>query len=162
MSASFKAWLLGVVCAAMLAAMAECFISDGGIKRVFRLAGGMVLILAMIRPIVKVDSNVLEKIADDYEMSALEYREGLQKTQEDIYESIIAERVAAYISDKAKEIGFLCNADLTVAWDGEMPCLQAVRVKGTWTEEQRQLLADSIERDLGIPIAMQYFEETES
>lgn len=160
MNASFKSWLLGVVCAAMLVAVAECFVPNGGTKRIFGIASGMVLILAMINPIVDLDSSVLEKAINKHKLSAQEYQDKLQQTQEELYESIIAEKAVAYISDKAQEIGALCNAFVTVAWDGSIPCLQAVRIKGTWTEEQRILLSECIELDLGIPIAMQYFEET--
>ena len=158
---SIRAWLLGVVCAAMMIALAECLVPEGNVKRVLRMAGGMALVLAAVNPVLKLDEKVLTEITGDYSAEAQEYREELQKTQDILYESIIAENAAAYISDKAKELGVACSVFVTVAWDDEVPCLQSVRVKGMWTTEQRELLRNVIERDLGIPEAMQYFEESE-
>lgn len=160
MSVSFKSWLLGVVCVAMLAAIAECLVPDGGAKRVLKIIGGMVLVLAIIKPLSKLDGRVLDKIVEEYDASARKYRDELQETKDNLYESIIGENAAAYILDKAEAMGVSCSVSVTVAWDGEVPCLQAVRIKGMWTAAQREHLSSIIEQDLGIPVALQYFEES--
>lgn len=158
----FRTWLLGIICAAMVMALAECLAPVGGVKRVCKLAGGLCLILAVVGPVSGLDEGRIQGIALSYNHKADTYREELQNTQDFLYETIIEEKAAAYILDKAKEIGVSCIVDVTAAWDGDIPCLHAVRVKGVWTEEQRELLHQVIESDLGIPRAMQHFEESGS
>lgn len=156
-----RTWLLGIVCAAMITALAECLTPDGGVQRVCRLAGGLSLIMTVIAPLAVLDEVKLQEITSSYNLKADTYRAELQEEQDFLYESIIEENAAAYISDKAKEIGISCSVSVTAAWDEGIPCLHAVRVRGLWTAEQRELLHQVIESDLGIPRAMHHFEESE-
>jgi len=158
----FRTWLLGTVCAAMVMALGECLAPEGGVKRVCRLAGGLGLILAVVGPIAGLDGAKLQEIALNYNLKADAYRVELQETQDFLYETIIEENAAAYISDKAKEMGINCSVTVTAAWSEGVPYLHAVRVKGFWTAEQRELLHQVIESDLGVPRAMHHFEESGS
>ena len=161
MMAPVRSWLLGVVCTAMIAAVAECLVPAGRVKRVLRIAGGAALVLAVIHPFAGQGGN-LYLAGMDYGAEAREYQEELQQAHNILYESIIEENTAAYISDKAKELGMTCTVSVTVAWKDEVPVPHAVRIRGRWTAEQRETLLRIVERDLGIPGEMQYFEESES
>ena len=158
MTEFLRTWLIGVICAAMVTALAECLVPDGGIKRVCRLAGGLILVLTVVSPVTSFEEVDLREIISGYNSKADAYRAELQEMQDSLYESVIEENSAAYISDKAKELGIICSVKVTAAWDGEIPRLHAVRVKGAWTAEQQELLHQIIESDLGIPRAMHYFE----
>ena len=159
MTAFIRTWLLGIVCAAMLMAVTESLVQKEGVKRALKILGGLLLTLAVIRPIAGLNETRLEDMADEYGALSQEYREELQATQYFLYESIIAENAAAYILDKANELGMVCEATVGVAWDDEVPQLREAEIKGNWTQEQREQLSRIIEQDLGIPGSMQCFEE---
>ena len=46
-----REWLLGVVAAALAVSLAQSLTPDGTVKRVGRLVGGLVLLLAVVRPL---------------------------------------------------------------------------------------------------------------
>lgn len=161
MSALLREWLLGITCAAMLLALAEQLVPEGGIKRVLRLAGGLLLILMAVNPIVKLDTRELESIVREFDVQVRVADEELEAANDFLYESIIEERTAAYILDKAEKLGITCRVSVFVAWDGEIPKPHAARIYGTWTETQREALSRIMETELGIIPSMQHFEESE-
>lgn len=155
-----RSWLMGVTWAAMLLALAESLTPEGSVKRICRLAGGVVLLLAAIGPVAKLEEADFAQITGQYQSRAEEYREALDEETENLYESIIAEKTAAYILDKAEELGLTCQVSVTVGWEPDgTPCLAAVVLYGTWTKEQKEVLSQRIASDLGIPAAMQYYKE---
>lgn len=154
-------WLLGITCAAMVLALAENLAPEGSVKRICRLAGGLVLLLAAIGPVARLDEGDLARLTQQYQINAEKYEEELTRQQEILYESIIAEETAAYISDKAEELGITCRAEVTVAWKDGVPQPHTVILTGIWTVQQREALAEIIESDLGIVRSLQYYEESQ-
>ena len=161
MTELIRSWLLGVTCAAMVMALVENLAPEGNVKRVCRLAGGIVLLLAAISPVVKLDEADLARLTRSYQLNAQAYSEELEAQNDFLYESIIAENAAAYISDKAEELGMSCRVSVAVAWEDGVPIPQSVTIKGTWTQQQRDELSGCIESELGIPGSLQYFKENE-
>lgn len=161
MTELIRNWLLGITCAAMVLALAESLAPEGSVKRVCRLAGGLVLLLAAIGPVVKLDEGKLARLTRDYHVEAEEYGEELTRQQEILYESIIAEECAAYILDKAEKLGISCRAEVTVAWQDGVPQPHTAIIAGTWTAQQHEALCGIIESELGIDRALQYYEEKE-
>ena len=153
-------WLMGIACAAMVLSLAESLSPEGSVKRVCRLAGGLVLMLTAISPVLKLEEIDLKGITDWYQAGVQEYQEKLEAENDFLYESIIAENTAAYILDKAEELGAFCQVTVTVAWtqDG-LPQPHTVRITGNLTQRQRSELSRILESDLGIPLSLQYFEE---
>lgn len=156
-----RSWLMGVTCAAMVLALAECLAPEGSVKRICRMAGGVVLLLAAISPVAKLEEADLSQITKGYQIDAQEYSNELEAKNDFLYESIIAENANAYILDKAQELGMTCRVSVTVGWDDGTPRLAAVTVKGIWTAEQKNTLSQILESDLGIPASLQYFKETD-
>lgn len=160
MTELIRSWLLGVTCAAMLLALAECLTPEGSVKRVCKLAGGVVLLLAAIGPVAKLEEADFARITERYQNSAEEYRKALDEETELLYESIIAEKTAAYILDKAEELGMTCQVSVTVGWEPDGTARPAaVILHGIWTKEQKETLTQRIASDLGIPAEMQYYKE---
>ena len=156
-------WLLGVTCAAMILALAESLAPKGGVKRVCRLAGGLVLLLAAISPVLKLDKMDLAVATKEYQNAAEEYSRALEEKNEILYETIIAENTAAYILDKAEQLGMECTVSVTVTRDqAGTPCPDRVTVRGIWGQKQRDELSQMMETELGISTQQQYFEETRS
>ncbi len=154
-----REWLLGVTCAAMVLALAETVAPEGGVKRVCRLAGGLVLLLAVIQPVMKLDEVAMLQAMAEYRVTAQEYSSALDEKNNLIYETIIEEDAAAYIVDKAEQLGISCQAEVTFEYDGDgIPSPDTVTVRGDWTDEQCRQLSQILATDLGIPAARQNFE----
>lgn len=160
MTELIRNWLMGVTCAAMLLALADSLTPEGSVKRVCRLAGGAVLLLAAIGPVAGLEEGDLSRITGEYQTRAEEYRQALDEETENLYESIIAEETAAYILDKAEQLGVTCRVTVTVGWERDGTARPAaVAVHGTWSQEQKAALTRVICSDLGIPEEMQYYKE---
>lgn len=156
-----RSWLLGITCAAMVLALAESLAPEGSVKRVCRLAGGLILMLAAISPVLKLEEADLKEITERYQTGVQEYREKLEEENDFLYESIIEENAAAYILDKAEELGISCQVSVTVAWTQEgVPQIHSARITGAMTQQQRSELSRILEQDLGIPVSLQYYKES--
>ena len=156
-----RQWLLGMVCAAMAAALAQSLAPEGGPKRICKLAGALVLLLAAVSPILRLDERALSQLEADCQDTVGSYSEALEEENDLLYETIIEERTAAYILDKAEELGISCQAEVEYRYDQEgVPYPYRARVTGTWTQEQRQALGQVLEGELGIPPERQIFERS--
>ena len=164
MTGLMREWLLGLACAAMAAALAQALAPEGGAKRVCRLAGALVLLLAAVSPVLRLDEAELADLAGDWQHSAQAYTQALEEENDLLYKTIIEERAAAYIVDKAAQLGVSCQAQVTCRVQGEQaaPLPWRATVTGRFTQPQREQLAQVLEQELGIPPERQRFEEAGS
>lgn len=155
-----RQWLLGMACAAMAAALAQSLAPEGGPKRICRLASGLVLLLATVQPLLRLDEGALARLAGDFPASVGGYTDALEEENDLLYQSIIERQTAAYISDKAAQLGLSCQVEVRYQYDQDAtPYPYEASIRGEWTQEQRQQLERILEQDLGIPIQRQLFEE---
>ena len=163
MMGAVRGWLLGVTAAALVLALAEALAPEGGAKKVCRLAGGMALLLTAVGPVARLlDSGFLTQTVDGWRNRARSYEQELEEKNDLFYLSIIEEETAAYIVDKAKEIGFDCQAEVTYGYDEDsVPRPWEVTARGSWTQEQREQLGRLLEEELGVPAERQHYEETQ-
>lgn len=155
-----RQWLLGVTCTALVLALAESLAPAGNVKKVCRLAGGLALLLAAVSPILSLDEGAMSRALSEYRFSAQRYEDALAEQNDLLYKTIIEESTAAYIVDKAGEMGISCQAEVTFAYDENgTPYPWEVTARGIWTQEQRQALEHMLEADLGVPPQRQNYEE---
>ena len=155
-----RQWLLGVTCTALLLAVADSLALDGSVKKVCRLAGGLALLLAAASPLLRLDSGVLAGMLEEYRAQVRSYEETLTEQNNLFYQTVIEESTAAYIVDKAKEMGIFCQAEVTFSYDENgVPCPWEVTARGDWTDEAREALERLLEEDLGVPPQRQHYEE---
>lgn len=159
MSEAIHNWILGLTAVSMILAITENIVQEGIYKRFAALAGGLVLILVTIAPVADFDVNVLMKDASRFEDAVYDEMENLELKKKFLYESVIAEHAQAYILDKASELGIYCEASVSVAWDEDGPAPHSVVIKGSCDHDQYLALSELIEMELGIPRALQRFEE---
>ena len=154
-----RQWIVGVTCAAVLLAITQCLMPSGAVRRVGRLAGGLLLLLAVIAPLASLDVEALGAALTEYRMAESDSTALLELENERLVKTIIEEQTAAYISDKASELGGTCTAAVTYEYgeDGTA-CPVAVTIRGTLTEQQRSRLIGIIETDLAIPEENQTYE----
>lgn len=140
-------WILGITAAALAIALAQALTPAGTVKKVGSLLGGMVLLLAALRPVLALDVDTLAVAAANYAPSAAPDELG-----QEALKSLIAEKTAAYIVDKGARLGAGVTAQVELAQDGSgWPVPYRARISGTWTEQQRQALEQAVSRELDIP-----------
>ena len=157
---ALRQWLLGVACTALVLAAAEGLAPKGSVKKVCRLAGGLALLLAAVGPLLQLDSGLIAQAAEEYRAATQSCEESLTEKSNLLYQTIIEDNTAAYIVDKAEELGILCQAEVTCSNDENgVPCPWEVTARGIWRSEERAALSRLLEDDLGIPPQRQRFEE---
>ena len=160
MTELLRQWLLGVACTALVLSVADSLAPDGSVKKICRLAGGLALLLAAVSPLIRLDSGILTRTLEEYRAMIQSYEETLEEQNNLFYQTIIEESTAAYIVDKAKEMGISCQAEVTFSYDEDgVPCPWEVTARGNWTDGARESLERLLEDDLGIPPQRQHYEE---
>ena len=147
-----KDWLLGVVAAALAVALAQAVTPEGTVKRVGRLAGGLVLTLAILRPLPYLGTASLSLPAFQ-----TEGEEAADPGTEPL-KILIAQKAGAYIVDKGAQAGLSCTVAVTVAEDESgWPVPWSAEVVGEhFTGEQKAALSRAME-ELDIPRERQSF-----
>ncbi len=108
-----RSWLLGVTAAALVLALAEALAPEGGVKKVCRLAGGLALLLAAVGPVVNIlDGSALTQAVEGWKNRSQSYEQALEEQKDRFYLTIIEEETAAYVMDKARELGLECAAEV--------------------------------------------------
>ena len=141
-----RSWLLGVVACAVLVSLAGQLTDGGTMKKIVRFAGGMLLMLAMLRPLLRLDLASLDVDLASYREAVAQLELELAQRQEDSLAAVIAERTGAYIEDKADELGLSVRAAVRTEEVDGVPLPVSVTLCG----EENAALADCIERELGI------------
>lgn len=153
-----RQWLMGVTCAALVIAMAESLTPSGTIRKIGRLTGGLVLLIAMLGPLFSLDEGPLTRALTEYRLSLGDYSQELEQEDQSLMRGIIEERSGAYIQDKAEEMGIDCQVAVGADEEGDWPVPEYVTVFGTLTAEEQTRLTREIEADFAIPAERQYYE----
>lgn len=152
-----KNWILGITAAALAASLAQSLTPEGTVKKVGKLVCGLVLLLAVLRPVVSLDPAAL--VPDWAALEGLTQNDA-EESGEEALKILIAQKTGAYIVDKGQSLGLQCEARVGVAQDGSgWPVPWEAEISGTWTAEQKKALSRAVEEDLGIPAQRQSFRE---
>lgn len=104
-----RQWLLGVLAAAMALSLLYALLPKGAVRGAARATGGLILLLVVLGPLAGLDLSDLalryEDLSRDMERQAEAYR---QEGQVQL-ELGIQQRTAAYISEKAAQLGLSCR-----------------------------------------------------
>ena len=134
---ALKDWLLAVLAVSLLAAIAQAVMPEGSVKAVGRFACGLLVFLAVARPVLGIDYTRLSSVIRSYAQQT-------QLTEAELTET---------------------KNSLTEAWtwsEEGLPVPTRVTVTGTLTEGERSLLTDSLTQDLGLsPEQIVYADEEE-
>lgn len=159
-----KTWLLSVTSAAVIAALADALTPKSAPRKMVRMAGGLLLLLAVLGPVKKLQDVDFSEILEDYQGKYAGYEETLVQESEDMMKGIIEETAGAYILDKATALGLQeCSvAVVCQAEDTGFPIPQRVTVRGTGEEDAWSALSDAIAADFAIGPENQTFERTDA
>lgn len=153
-----RGWLLTVIAASLLCALADALMPPGAVKRVGRLVCGLVLLAAILSPAVRLDVAEGERWLAECFASMEPRRENLEETVNNQMKIIIEGEYAAYIVDKAAELGWTCTARVTCERSEEGLYLPVrTEVTGPQTAGVPAQLVQSIAEDLGVPREAQVY-----
>jgi len=156
-----KNWLLGIICAALLAALAEGLTPDGTTRKICRMTCGLVVLLAVVQPVIQVDPAAIGQAFLDNRAAWNGASLDLEQTNGQLMETIIARQTGAYILDKATALGIPGPLTVTVSAQTregeEYPIPVSVEIRGELTREQQAALTRQITADLALPSEQQVY-----
>lgn len=142
-------WMIGIFAAALLTAVALTITPKN--KKAVALAGGLIMILAAVKPLGELTYQDISAQIAKYQIKADELRSGINVGSAEIMAVIIQEQTEAYILDKAAELGLEIEVEVTTqqASDG-WPYPTDVKVTGQLSESDIQRLGRIISEDLAV------------
>ena len=149
-----KDWLTGIIAAAAVLAILYALIPKGAMYTVARFTGGLILLLAVLRPLVKLDPVELKVRYRDYQQQVDDRIEQYREENQTEMAAIIEDETAAYISKKTAGMGISCRARVeTELHEGvPVPCRVSLSVP------RSEVLSRWIEEEIGIPQEAQIWE----
>lgn len=154
-----RAWLLGIVLTSLAGGLARQLAPQGREQAMVRLAAGLLLAAAILRPLAGQRWDAEALLPDMPDLRAGEQAAAYQKNQQDALSAIIAEKTQAYIWDKANQLGLDCTVSVAAApGEGGIPLPESVTVRGRYSGE----LARWLEEEVGIPAEKQIWLEEEA
>ena len=155
MMEGLRQWLLGIVLTAFAAGLARQLAPEGREQAAVRLAGGLLMILAILGPLGSWNWEELALPAGSFRQATTEQMADYETARTTALGTIIAEKTAAYIWDKAEELGLSCTVEVTVAaGENGIPLPDTVIITGPYDPG----LSALIEKEVGIPAGKQIWE----
>ena len=162
MMGAVRSWLLSVIMVSLLCAVADALMPTGAVKRVGRLVCGLVLIGAILSPLAALDLEGSQQWLDGYFVSVRSRETELEETVNGQIKVIIEQKLAAYIVDKAAQMGVTCRAKVECAASEDGLYLPVrTEIYGVMTADVQGRLIRIIESDLGVPAEAQIYVEEE-
>ena len=157
-----RSWLLTVIGASLICALADALMPQGPVRRVGRLVCGLVLLGAILSPLTQLDLSRGQRWLEDY-LASLDNREAeLTETVNSQMKVIIEQEYAAYILDKAAQLGLDCDVRVECGLSEDGLYLPVrTEVAGLSTAGEQEQLIRVIEQDLGVPAERQFYAEEE-
>lgn len=155
---SIRTWLLGIVLTSLAGGLARQLAPEGKEQAMVRLVSGLLLALAILRPLAGGGWEGLEIAAGGFSLQSEAQAEIYRKNQQEALSAIIAEKTEAYILDKANQLGLACTVRVTVAaGESGIPLPVSVSIRGPYSPA----LAECMEEEVGIPAQEQIWLEEE-
>ena len=152
MSGAVSSWLIGVTCAALIAAVVDGLMPKGPIKQVGKLTCTLMIMWAVLHPILSLQPGDPFEGLDGIREQVSEQEDRLGQVSGSILKRLIEQQTAAYIVDKATEAGLSCQVEVTCR-SGEagtwVPCRVDLYVQEV-SDAQRKELTQLIQDEFGI------------
>ena len=162
MMGGLRAWLLSLICAAVLCALARALMPPGAVKRVGGLVCSLVLLAAVLSPAVELSPQAAQAWLAQLTDGQAQREAELHQQLEDGIKPIIEQEFAAYIVDKAAEWGLAVTARVEcAASEGGLYLPHRTWVSGPLPQEARARLTGLIQSDLGVPEERQAYDNGE-
>ena len=153
----FRTWLFGIVAASMVLAILYALLPKGAVLTAAKCTGGVLLLLEVIRPLLQWTPGELQSTYEAWGDTIQQQTEDYTQTNQAEMETIIQRETAAYISEKAAQLGLTCQPEVICQLRDGVPFPVEVVLDIPEDSGLAQLIAD----DLGIDRAHQHWRETE-
>ena len=161
MTEALRGWVLGLCGAAAVCALALAVCPKGRVNGVLRVVCGAVMTIALLSPVVDFDFGVYSESLEKYRIEADAAANSASKSEDILSRTIIENECAAYILDKAVEVGLtMSSVRVSARWSVDgfwYPYEAAMEASGT--QAAKTELAEIVASDLGIPPDRQVWEE---
>lgn len=141
-----RSWLLSVTACAVLVSIAQQLTHGSTMRSAVRFTGGLLLLIALLRPLVTIELDVPAVSLSDYRAAVAQIEAQLTAQRDDALRAGIAAQTQAYIEDKAGELG----ADVRASVETEERGGESIPVSVTLYGERNAALSALIARELGI------------
>ena len=143
-----RTWIMGLTGAALLCAVCTELTPPGSVKTVQRAVCGVVMSLALISPLLRLDFDGYALHLAGYRKQAEEIAAQGKEISDSLSRTYIQAQCQAYILDKARLSGVpVTSASVELRWSGEGVWYPvAAEIEGTYD----RALAEKIEEELGI------------
>ncbi len=153
-----RSWLLAMIFAAVLCALAKELMPAGPVKRVGGLVCGMVLLAVMLSPLVQLNPAAGQAWLEGWRSGLEQQEAALRQQVNEGVKPIIEQEFAAYIVDKAAEMGLNCTARVSCrAEENGLYLPDRTEVAGPLSQEERGRLSQLIQEELGVPADRQAY-----
>jgi len=155
---ALKEWLMAVIAISLLCAAADSLMPPGAVKKMGKLVCSLSVLCVTISPLAAVRGETLTDWMEGISGQMDELRAGLEEEAGQNQKAVIEEHCAAYISDKAAELGIVCRVEVDCVSHPDGLWLPAcVRLWGEFDDVAQSRLTELLERQLGIPAAEQSY-----
>jgi len=145
-----RQYLLSVVAASLLLSLVMAILPKGKLQKIAGLIGSLFLILTVLAPVMRIDSEDLAKAVSRLQIQTEELRTGIAVTNREIQARLIKESCESYIWDKATEMGVALDVEIRLSDLDGYPHPVGVVLKGTLSAADRLALSRFIADNLGI------------
>lgn len=145
-------WVQTLAAAALIAAAALAITPKGPARSTVRLCAALLLLTVLLGPWKELRLEALAEAAAAQRIRAHELGTRVQGDTRGLYHRIIQQETEAYILDKATRLGIGSMAvEVTLKEGEDCPYPWYAHMQGEASREQKELLEDCLEGELGIP-----------
>ena len=128
-----------MVACAVVVSVATQLCPEGALRKIARFTGGLLLLLAMLRPVARYEPDAAAWNAGGYREAVARLERELTVERENAFRRGIAGEWEAYIEDKAGSLGAAVRAAAEVSAGAGVP--ERVTLRGAYSEELSRFLA---------------------
>ena len=146
-----KNWLSRLIAVSFLTALTQTLLPDGAIRKIARLCTGLLTALVLLSPLAEADLRDVSASLSRIFVAEQAAAARIGTDNREILAEIIKEKAAAYIWDKAEELGLRPKEIIVCVSDGgAYPYPTAVRYRGKYTAGQQEALSRWIAQNLAV------------
>ncbi len=148
MTARIGAYLIAVTAACMLAVMADALVKSPPVRRVARLVGGLLILLTVLSPLVRLEARDLSEFVEGFAQDADLDAEAVQTDYREQWAERVRELLEQNIEQQAASMGLTLRAEVVVRI-GEYPEPESVTLHGAAAPEEQMALQVYLVQTLG-------------
>lgn len=148
MTARIGAYLIAATAACMLAVMADALVKSPPVRRVARLVGGLLILLTVLSPLVRLEARDLTEFVEGFAQDANLDAEAVQTDYREQWAERVRELLEQNIEQQAASMGLTLRAEVVVRI-GECPEPESVTLHGAAAPEEQMALQVYLVQTLG-------------